>query len=107
MGRRVRLLYVVAAAFVIAAASLIIINRLNGDIEFQREAQAQYRQIYNEVSAQQSDLKQELAFLGTPTGVRKEAMAQGFLMPGQIRFVVINPEALYGPEEAQEAQEAE
>ncbi len=108
MGRRVRLLYVLAAAFVIAAAAMMILNRLSGDIAVKQMEQSEIRQIANEVNAERSDLQQELIFLNTDAGIRKEAMAQGYLMPGQIRFVVVNPEALYGPEtENTEAQEAE
>ena len=37
MRHRIRLLYVVAAAFVIAASGLMIINRLDQDIAVMRE----------------------------------------------------------------------
>lgn len=110
MGRRVRLLYVLAAAFVIAAAAVMILNRLDGDIAVKQAEQSEIKQVANEVNAARSDLQQELIFLSTDAGIRKEAMAQGYLMPGQIRFVVVNPEALYGPEAETadpEAQEAE
>lgn len=95
MGRQVRLLYVLTAAFVIAAISLMILNRLDGEIAVKREEQSEIRQVANALNAETSDLTQELVFLGTDAGIRKEAMAQGYLMPGQIRFEVRNKEVLF------------
>ncbi|MBR4360458.1 MAG: hypothetical protein IKP32_07565 [Clostridia bacterium] len=104
MGRKVRLLYVLTAAFVIAAISLMILNRLDGEIAVKQAEQIEVRQAASAVNAKTSDLTQELNFLGTDAGIRKEAMAQGYLMPGQIRFKVRNPEVLYDEPAAEDAE---
>ena len=60
MRRRVRLFYVLVAAFVIAACGMMTINRLDNDITILEE---EYTDLHLEqvgVEAQQSKLKEEL-----------------------------------------------
>ena len=72
MRKRIKLLYVVVIAFVIVAGGLMTLNRLD----------------------------QEIAVKDTESYIRKMARKDNrFLMPGEIRFVVVNPEALYAPGE--------
>ena len=92
MRHRIRLLYVVAAAFVIAASGLMIINRLDQDIAVMRDINAEIRLQQVAVSAQQSDYLQEPARKEAPVYIRTMARGYGYLMPGEILFEVVNPE---------------
>ncbi|MCR4885835.1 MAG: septum formation initiator family protein [Clostridiales bacterium] len=95
MRHRIRLLYVVAAAFVIASSGLMILNRLDRDIAVMRDINTETRLQQVAASAQQSDYLQELAVKEDPNYIRTMARGYGYLMPGEIRFVVVNPEVLY------------
>lgn len=95
MRRRIRLLYVVAAAFVIAASGLMVINRLDRDIAVMRDINTETRLAQVAASSQQSDYQQELAVKEDPNYIRTKAREYGYLMPGEMRFVVVNPEVLY------------
>ena len=101
MQRRIKLFYVLVAAFVIAACGMMTINRLDNDITILEE---EYTDLHLEqvgVEAQQSKLKEELDIKDTDGYIREKARLQGYMMPDEIRFVVTNPEVLYDtPEEA-------
>lgn len=42
------------------------------------------------------DLKAELAMVDTDEYIESQARLRGYLKPGELRFVITNPEALYG-----------
>ena len=95
MRKKVKLLYVLVAAFVIAAAGLLALHRLDEDIavleDTKRETQIQLRQ----VNQQQSDMKLELGRADEKAYLEEVARSKGYMMKGDIKFVVVNPEALY------------
>ena len=101
MQRRIKLFYVLVAAFVIAACGMMTINRLDNDITI---LEGEYTDLHLEqvgVEAQQSKLKEEWDIKDTDGYIREKARLQGYMMPDEIRFVVTNPEVLYDtPEEA-------
>ena len=102
MRHRVRLFYVMVAAFVIAACGLMILNRLDGDIAVMQDTAREIRLRQLAVETEKSDMQQELAIKDTDSYIRDMARTRyGYLMPGEIRFKVVNPEVLYdAPEEA-------
>ena len=73
MRHRIRLLYVVAAAFVIAASGLMVINRLDRDIAVMRDINTETRLAQVAASTQQSDYQQELAVKEDPNYIRTKA----------------------------------
>ena len=96
MGRRIKLIYVAAAAFVIIAGGMMALNRLNGDIAVLQVEVQKTRLSQIEVKTKQSDMQKELAVKDTDAYIRDKARSMyNYLMPGEILFVVENPEALY------------
>ena len=99
MRKRVRLLYVVVAAFVIAAGGMITINRLDQDIVTLQDTSRTVRLRQLEVEAQKSEMMQEIGQQDKDSYIMEMARRYyGYLLPGEIRFVVTNPESLYGEE---------
>ena len=94
MGRKVRLLYVLTAAFVIAATGLMVMTRLDGEIAVQEDIARETRLYQLEVNAVNSDYTREIAMQNTSTYIMNLAQEYGYLSPGQIRFTVVNREAL-------------
>ena len=108
MRRRIRLFYVLVAAFVITAGGLMALNRLDQDISALRDTARETRLRQLAVETQKSDMQRELAIKDTDAYIREMARIQkSYLMPGEIRFVVTNPQALYGTDEVPEAEVAE
>ncbi len=96
MRKKIKLFYVLVAAFVIVAGGMITLNRLNGDIVILQDTAEKTRVRQMAAQAQQSDINKELAVKDTDSYIREKARSlYGYLMPGEIRFEVINPEALY------------
>lgn len=104
MRRRIRLLYVMVGAFVIAACGLMILNRLDGEIAVQQDINTETRLRQVAASAQQSNYQRELAMMNDPSYIRSMAREMGYMMPGEIRFVVVNPEVLYDAPQAAVAE---
>ena len=106
MRKRVRLLYVVVAAFVIAAGGMITINRLDQDIVTLQDTSRTVRLRQLEVEAQKSEMLQEISQQDKDSYIMEMARRYyGYLLPGEIRFVVINPESLYDQEPEAEVVE--
>lgn len=99
MRRRVRLLYVLVAAFVIAAAGMMTVNRLDQDIRVRQDQAREVRLRQLEVEEENSNMKQEIAQKDKDSYIMDMARRYyGYLLPGEIRFVVVNPESLYEQE---------
>jgi len=98
---RVRLLYVAVAAFVIVAVGTMVSNRLDDEIRVRQDQKQQVRMRQIEVEEINSNMKQEIAQQDKDSYIMEMARRYyGYLLPGEIRFVVVNPESLYeqGPE---------
>ena len=81
--------------------ALLVVNRLNGDIENMqakvKDAELELRVVQN----LQSDINTEIANMNKESYIIAKARELDFLMPGEMRFVVVNPEVLEDtPEEA-------
>ncbi len=98
-ARGVRLLYVAVAAFVIVAAGTMVSNRLDGEIRVRQDQKQQVRMRQIEVEEINSKMKQEIAQQDKDSYIMEMARRYyGYLLPGEIRFVVVNPESLYDQE---------
>lgn len=108
MRKRIKLFYVMVAAFVIVACGLMAMNRMDQDISALRDTARETRLRQLAVETQKSDMQKELAVKDSDSYIRELARSQyGYLMPGEIRFVVVNPEVLYEGGEVPQAAVAE
>lgn len=100
MRKRVKLFYVLVAAFVIAATGMMALNRLDQEITVLEDVARETRLRQLSLQAENSAMVQEIAMKDEDAYIRKMARQDNrYLMPGEIRFVVVNPEALYAPGE--------
>ena len=100
MRKRIKLFYVVVIAFVIVAGGLMTMNRLDQEIAVLEDTARETRLKQLALETENGNMKQEIAVKDTESYIRKMARKDNrFLMPGEIRFVVVNPEALYAPGE--------
>lgn len=106
---KVRVLSLSVLMFAIIACGLLILNRQAQDIAL-LEAAAKETQLKKiEVESLRSDLSKELNNSESNAYIAEKARSlYGYLAPGEIRFIVTNPEALYGQEpQAQIVQDAQ
>ncbi len=100
MRKRIRLLYVIVIAFVIVAGGMITLNRLDQEIAVLEDTARETRLRQLALETENGSMRQEIAIKDTDSYIRKMARKDNrFLMPGETRFVVVNPEALYAPGE--------
>ena len=100
MRKRIRLLYVIVIAFVIVAGGMITLNRLDREIAVLEDTARETRLRQLALETENGNMRQEIAIKDTDSYIRKMARRDNrFLMPGETRFVVVNPEALYAPGE--------
>jgi len=98
--KRIRLLYVIVIAFVIVAGGMITLNRLDQEIAVLEDTARETRLRQLALETENGSMRQEIAIKDTDSYIRKMARKDNrFLMPGETRFVVVNPEALYAPGE--------
>ena len=98
MRKRIRLLYVIVIAFVIVAGGLMTLNRLDQEIAVLEDTARETRLRQLALETENGNMRQEIAIKDTDSYIRKMARKDNrFLMPGETRFVVVNPEALYAP----------
>ena len=108
MRPRIKLIYVLAAAFVIIAGGIMAMNRLNGEIADYEVQYTTVRINEREMQAEESKLNQEWAQRDSDSFIRNKARTEHhYLSQGEILFVVENPEALYGDEEMSQTNTAE
>jgi cell division protein FtsB len=74
-------------------------NRQKNDIAMLQDTAKETRLKQVEVESERSALQYELSIADTPDYIAEKARTlYGYLLPGEIRFKVTNPEALYGEE---------
>lgn len=101
MPKRVRLLTVIVFAFIIVVSGLLIAGQYDRDIENLNDLRYQVRLDQIEAERRQSRLQAELSAADTDEYIIRTARElYGYLMPGEIRFVVTNTDALYDEPEA-------
>lgn len=101
MRKSVKLITVVILAITLVICALLVINRLNGDIQNiqskLKTAELELRVVEN----LQGDINTEISNMNKESYIIAKARELDFLMPGELRFVVVNPEVLAdAPEEA-------
>lgn len=108
MRPRIKLIYVLAAAFVIVAGGVMAMNRLNGDIAVLEAEMMRTRLEKTAVNAEGSEMQKELAMKNDDSYIRNQARTvYRYLMQGEILFVVENPEVLYEDGQAPQTNAAE
>lgn len=108
MRKRMRLLYVLVIAFVIVAAGLLAVSRLDGDLDFLRERGRETREEEVEAMNLNGKLAWEITKKDDKDYVIDLARSRyDYLMPGEIRFEVVNPEVLGLEDKEQEEKQAE
>ena len=96
MRKKIKLFYVAVAAFVIIAGGLITLHRLNADIAVLQDTERETKLEQLRVNTEKSDMQQEIAIKDSPDYIRDMARTMyGYLMPDEIKFVVVNPEVLW------------
>lgn len=101
MRRRLKLFPILVTAFVIAACGMIAVNQLNDDIAVLQDTARETRLRQLSVEAEKSAMQQEIAMKDSDSYIMEKARSlYGYLMPGEIRFVVTNPESLFDTPEA-------
>ena len=61
---------------------------------------AERQRLVTQLQGDQADLKTQLETVGTDAFIENQARTMyGYMMPDEIRFVITNPEALYGEDE--------
>lgn len=101
MRRRMKLFPMLVAAFVMIACTIITLNRLDTDIAALEDVAQETKLRQLALESEQSAMRQELALKDTDSYIMEKARTlYGYLMPGEIRFEVSNPESLYDTPEA-------
>lgn len=101
MRRRMKLFPMLVAAFVIIACTIITLNRLDTDIAALEDVAQETKLRQLALESEQSAMRQELALKDTDSYIMEKARTlYGYLMPGEIRFEVSNPDSLYDTPEA-------
>ena len=103
MRKRIKLLYVVVIAFVIVAGGLLALHRLDRDIAVLEDVAREERLEQLQVNREKSTMQQEIARKDDEGYIREMARKSGYLKQGEIKFVVVNPEALYDDYQAVQA----
>ena len=101
MRRRMKLFPMLVAAFVMIACTIITLNRLDTDIAALEDVAQETKLRQLALESEQSAMRQELALKDTDSYIMdKDRTLYGYLMPGEIRFEVSNPDSLYDTPEA-------
>lgn len=101
MRRRMKLFPMLVAAFVMIACTIITLNRLDTDIAALEDVARETKLRQLNLESEQSQMRQELAMKDTDSYIMEKARTlYGYLMPGEIRFEVSNPDSLFDTPEA-------
>ncbi len=100
MRRTMNVWIVVAVCACVMVGFFCYNNTLNATL---KELDATYNAAtvrLNTLRAEKTDLEEELQTVGTDAFIENQARTMyGYMMPDEIRFVITNPEVLYGDEE--------
>ncbi len=103
LSLRVRPLVVVCILFVIIAIGSMMVGSMRDDTAILAERMADIRIARDNVLKERNQLSNELEVANTDDYIiAKARQLYGYMMPGELLFVVKNPEALYG--EGEEVQ---
>ena len=94
MQKSVKLITVVILAVTMIICALLVVDRLDGDIQVMqgkvKSAELELRQ----VQQKQGEITTEIANMDKESYIIARARELDYLMPGELRFVVVNPEVL-------------
>lgn len=108
MRRRMKLFPMLVAVFVMVACTIITLNRLDTDIAALEDVAQETKLRQLALESEQSAMRQELALKDTDSYIMEKARTlYGYLMPGEIRFEVSNPDSLFDTPEAVVVEEGE
>lgn len=97
--RRVPLVAVIAALFVIIAVGSMLNRRMDTANQLLEMQLANARYELDMQNKRRMDLSNQIRSASTDDFIASEARTKyGFLADGEIRFVISNPEVLWGPE---------
>ena len=89
----------IALIVCMVGAFIYICSGVNGKIAETEDTFVQRRLTLSARQTEQSDLENVLLIVDTDAYIEREARTQhGFMKPDEIRFVISNPEVLYGEE---------
>lgn len=102
MRRRMKLFNLLVIAFMIVAGGLVTLNQLESDITVLQDVAREVRIRELKAVNENGELLKEINRKDDQSYIIELARTQyGYLMPGEIRFKVVNPEALGEIPEAQ------
>ncbi len=94
--RRVRYMTLFVMLALIAVAFAATNHNIRASIENLDKQESQGRIRLSAVQDEQYKLQSELSIVGTDAYIENQARTRyGYLKPGELRFVITNPEALY------------
>lgn len=97
LSLRVRPLVLVCILFVIIAIGSMMVGSMRDDTAILAERMADIRIARDNVLKERNQLSSELEVANTDDYIiAKARQLYGYMMPGELLFVVKNPEALYG-----------
>ncbi len=97
MSLRVRPLVVVCVLFVVVAIGSMLVGSMRDDAQILADRMADIRIARDSVLKERNQLSSELQVANTDDYIMAKArQLYGYMMPGELLFVVKNPEALYG-----------
>lgn len=94
MQKRFRLITVLIVAIALVLCALLLINRLNGDIDALKKNVKTEELNLRLVQQEDGEISTEITNMNKESYIIAQARKLGYLMPGEIRFVVVNPEVL-------------
>lgn len=93
--RKVPLLNLAVYAFVILAIGMMIINRLDGDIQQLRTRKADVNLTLLDKQREKSENIDEISRKDTEKYIVEIARSEGYMYKGEIKYIISNPELLY------------
>ena len=96
----VRPLYLVLALFVIISIGYMMIDSVYSDTDALRVSVTDLSVSREEMAKERDKLQNEVSIAETDDYIiAKARQLYGYMMPGEMRFIIKNPEALYGSDE--------
>ena len=94
MRKRVKLITVLIIAVALVACALLLMDNLDQQIDSLKADVKQAEVALRVAQQEQSEIKTEISNMNKDSYIIARARELGYLMPGEIRFVVVNPEVM-------------
>ena len=100
LNRRIPILMLCCALFLILSIDIMIISSMNAQVETLKTDLKEIRLLSSQYSDEKDRLQDEIEQITTEAYVQNKARElYQYMMPDEVRFIVTNPEALYLDEE--------